>query len=235
MRSSTKTAIITSLLVSASVGGMFAALAPKAGGVSAREVADLKHQIAALTGENRRLSDAVQDVQLMMKVAPMTEAPVQPAAPTPLTLTARTTAEPGQINDTASQAAATTDAFAARFNEQRRLLHLQTPQCKKPNEEGLIICEISMRNNDSQALLVSFSQSGSRVVLTPDTIFSSIRMRQIGQQRFNYTATATIPPQDARSIEIAFGPTTSAPASARSISLSVNNLTYEFADVALTN
>jgi hypothetical protein len=208
------------------------------GGVSASEVADLKHQIAALTGENRRLSDAVQDVQLMMmKVAPMTEAQVQvqPAAPTPLTLTARTTAEPGQINDTASQAAATTDAFAARFNEQRRLLHLQTPQCKKPNEEGLIICEISMRNNDSQALLVSFSQSGSRVVLTPDTIFSSIRMRQIGQQRFNYTATATIPPQDARSIEIAFGPTTSAPASARSISLSVNKLTYEFADVALTN
>ena len=241
MRRSTRTAIITSLAISSTVGGLFAALGPAGSddaGMARYE--DLKHQIAALSAENRRLSEAVSDVQLLVLKTARTgeqDASATDAAPAPmpLALTARAASEARRITDSASQAAATTEALNARFDEQRRLLFIQTPQCKKPDAEGLVICAVTMRNNDAQALLVSFSQSGSRVVLDAEAGFSSIRMRQLGQTRFSYTASTSIPAQGARVLEIAFGPAKTAPDTARSIALSVNKMTYEFADVALND
>jgi hypothetical protein len=239
MRSSTRTAIITSLLISTVVGAGFAMMMPAVSGLAAGQANDLEHQIATLTDKNRRLSSAVIELQMMMmadRVAANgdTEAAIADA-PVSMALTALAATETRRRTDLASQAAATAEALDARFVEQRRQLFIQTPQCKKPDGEGLIICSITMRNNSADTLLVSFSQSGSRAVLTPEETFTSIRMRQLGQARFGYTATASIPSQDARSIEIAFGPTSGEQATARSIALSVNKMHYEFADVALND
>jgi hypothetical protein len=234
MRRSTRTAIITSLLISTTVGAAFALLMPSSISMPTGQIDDLKHQIAVLSDDNRRLNDAVSQLQLIALGEDRGQ--MQPDGEVAqMALTTAAAAETRRVTDAASQAAATSEALEARFDEQRRLLFIQTPQCKKPNVEGLIVCEITMRNNADQALLVSFSQSGSRAVLTPEATFSSIRMRQLGQTRFNYTATATIPAQGTRSIEIAFGPAKSAPEAARSIALSVNKMTYEFADVALND
>lgn len=237
MRRSTRMAIVTSLLISTAVGAAFAMMAPVTSGLASGRVNDLAHQIEALTDENRRLSSAVSELQMLVmadRIAQAGDASTAGAdAPAPMVLTALAATETRRLTDSASQAAATAEALDARFDEQRRQLFIQTPQCKKPDVEGLIICAITMRNNADGALLVSFSQSGSRAVLSPDQTFTSIRMRQLGQTRFGYTATSSIPPQDARSIEIAFGPAKGEQAAARSIALSVNKMTYEFADVAL--
>ena len=130
-------------------------------------------------------------------------------------------------------AAAAISALEDREEQQKRILFMQIPRCRRPNEDKLVICELSIRNNALTTTSIAFSQSGTSVSVEGGRMFTSVRMRQPGRPNFGYTTAISIPRETIGSIEVAFGPVREEANMLSSFAISANKSVYSFTKVPL--
>jgi hypothetical protein len=257
MRRSTLRALLVSTLVSLIVAIGAVVVLTRGGGGGAQDMAGIQSQLATLREETRVLNAAVAVLQAEIlanpaapraEVASATPARVAPAATPAAALAAapeQTTEDwvtrlgtPLSIDSSDSserQARASLEALEQRQEDQRRRLFVSVVECRAEPVDAMAICVVSVRNNDDIAIPVNLSQSGSRARVIEDLTFTSIRMRQLGQNTFGYGASVSIPGKSSRGFEIAFGPVAQDTQQIEEINLNVNKMNYQFADVSLTH